>query len=326
MSKRFVVKYPRCYRNAAATNIIQPTHEITLSDPEFVKKLSVDRIVFPKGILFEGEAQLVCVDSHGNNYTMTIMDAAVKSRRFLDIYHAGFELHKWIAAIDALTADTLEVYVDDSKAFIVIKSTYSGGSRPRLHIEGVSEKRNGFSTFLENSLGIPHYPSYLEFPFSAVFCLLDWYDANGGVEEIFMTSDTLASFERKYATEHDKYELNSTIMTIPLPSIKYQPEARLTEFGAYDINRYYNVNDARLYERQIYNVSDMLTPFTITFDSEVVIKTFDLHFYADIGGRGIFEVYFPTDVGMVINTESSEAIEKEEQIERLPYEENMRLV
>ena len=326
MSKRFVVKFPHCYRNPSGSTIIQPTNEIELADPEFVKKLTVDRIVFPKGFLFEGDAQLVYVDSHGNNHTVTMMDAEIKSRRFLDICHACFELHKWFAAINALTPDTLEVYLDDSKAFIAIKSTYSGGTHPYLYIEGASEERNGFSTFIGNSLGMAHAPDHVEFAVSDKFYILDWYDVNGGVEEIFMTSNTLASFERKYSTQHDRYELNSTIMTIPVPSIKYHPKAELSDLGVYDIDKYYNVNDARLYERQIYNVSDMLTPFTITFDSEIVIKSFDIHFYADIGGWGLFEVYFPTDVGLVINTESSEAIEKEEEVERLPYEENMRVV
>lgn len=330
MSKRLIVKTLSAYRDADGNDITQASNDVELADPEYVKKLTVDRIVFPKGFLFKGGAQLNYLDSRDNLRTRTIIQAGINARRFLDIYHAAFELHRWVTAINALTADTLQVDVDDSKAFIVIMSTYDGvGATPALWISDISADgttRSGFSTFVAASLGVPHGPAYMELDTSGTYYHLDWYDSNGGVDEIFMTSEILATFERKYASSFERYELNSCIMTIPAPTIKYQPLAELTDFGDHAITNYFNVNDARLYERQIYNVSDMITPFTISFDSEIALKKFDLHFYADIYGDGLYEVFFPRPVGLVINTESLEAIEKEDELPRLPYEEGFRVV
>lgn len=331
MSKRLVIKYPECYQTADRTNIVQPTTEIELADAQYVKKLSVDRITFPKGFLFEGEAWLLYNDSEDNLYSIRISDAGVNCRRFLDIWHAGFEIQRWFDAINGLSPDTLESTVDDSKAYIAIKSTYTGGNTPYLFINSIDSKTStentGFSRYVSECIGIPHYDAYIDFPTSGDFIGLPFYDGNAGVDEIYMTSETLAAFEEKYSTEFDRYELNSSIMTIPAPSISYYPKAEIDTYGEHTpILKWYVPNDARLYERKTYNVSDMLTPFVINFDSQLTIKDFDLHFYADIGGSGLYPIYFPAAVGLVINTESSEAIEKEEEVERLPYEEDTRVI
>lgn len=312
MSKKHILKYQGAYQDNDV--LYQPSSTVSFEDRIAIKTMTVERITFPKGFLIPGEAWIAYQASDGFTYYCSSVQAGVRARRFGDIFHAAYELNRWFAETNSLHADIVTVSVDESKSFIRIKSYYTGMHTPEFSIRkhpNIFDTTNtpAFAKFVSECFKLPYYPDVMSFPVSNNNYNLSWYDPTGGVNEIYMTAD-LPDFEKEFSTEYDSTELNKTIMSFPVPDIKYESTKELEEGYTHMIN------DAKLYERKTFKSKDMIAPFSITFSSENYLKSINLYFYADVDGF-LTNIFFPTPVYIVMHVLSMEDIEKEENIPRL---------
>lgn len=322
MSKKIVLKYPGAYQSFG--NLVYSTHDVPLEDSVSIKTMTVERINCPKGFMFNGDCVFRYTDSMGYNIDVNIRtNAGVNARRFGDIYHAWWCLNQILFTISSgSTTDVVEARLDESRSFMQLRSLYSGPITPRLSISinlGTPEEP-GFAYFVAATFKLPLSPDYMSFPSSGTWYSLSWYDQNGGVGEIYMSFEIPTTFTKKYSTSFDDIALNSMVASFPAPTIEYPAPlleySNYTNFPLSTIEKYYTLGDAKVYERQTYNVKDMIAPMSILFSSELYTDSIKVYFYADLG-RVLSEVFFPAPTYIIVHINSIDGLEKEEIVPRL---------
>lgn len=322
MSKKIILKYPDAYQSFG--DLAYSTHDIPIEDPTSIKALTVERITFPKGFMFNGACVFRYTDSMGFFRDVNIRtDAGVNARRFGDIYHAWWCLNQILSTISAGSpTDTVEARIDESRSFMQLRSFYTGPIIPRLSISinlGTPEEP-GFAHFVAAVFKLPLSPTYMTFPNSGTWYSLSWYDQNGGVGEIYMSFEIPSPFAKKFSTSFDSIALNNMVATFPAPTIKYPAPlleySDYTDFATSVLENYFTLGDAKVYERQTYKAKDMIAPMSIVFSSELRVDSIKIHFYADLG-TVLSEVFFPATTYIVLHTISLDGIEREEYVPRL---------
>ena len=325
MSKKIVFTYPKTTFDSSTgeSELVEPEAEIELDDITPIKTITVDRVCMPKGFLVPGSAHLAYRASNSSVYYYSMYQAGIETRRFTNIRHAELVLTQWMDALIAfhVLADTVNFKINESRDHIDVRSDAAGGVARIAFVTsdfvsgGPEAVDISFVKWLSKAVGIP----WVEKGTSVVthglvlepdiWTRCDYFDQHGGVNEIFMTSLRLAEFWTKYVTTASERELNSTLIAIPVPTIKTR-SIKQQQSDVEDTLRYHM--DGFFYERYIWSQRKSLTPVSLVADPPVEIANFDIRFYSIIDDL-VIPIYFIADTTITLHVESEMALEMEEE-------------